>query len=230
MPTIENLKIQQNTSSEEQASYLCQCVADILQRAVDSRGQATLAVSGGSTPTLFFQQLSEKNLPWESITITLVDERWVASDHCDSNQQLVENHLLQNLAKKATFAPLYSSVRTASEHAEYLNQHTPVTLPIDVLMLGMGNDGHTASLFPCSTQLQAGLSTQDNYIAVEPTSAAHWRMSLSAECIEQAEHVFLQLKGQDKMATLRQACKADTSLEMPIQRFLTSELTIAWCP
>ncbi|NRA19471.1 MAG: 6-phosphogluconolactonase, partial [Oceanospirillaceae bacterium] len=88
---------------EQQSQYLAETVGTILMRQIASKQSASLAVSGGSTPKRLFELLSNIDLDWQHVTITLVDDRWLESSHSDSNQQLVEKNLLQNYAAKATF-------------------------------------------------------------------------------------------------------------------------------
>lgn len=216
---------------EQQSQYLAETVGTILMRQIASKQSASLAVSGGSTPKRLFELLSNIDLDWQHVTITLVDDRWLESSHSDSNQQLVEKNLLQNFATKAKFIGLYQEGYSAVAASDKVNQiFSSVDLPFDVVLLGMGNDGHTASLFPCSKQLEEGLTTSATYLATQPNTAPYARMSLSAKAIESASHLFLQLKGPEKKATLSKALNGDNQQEMPIRRFLNHDITVLWCP
>lgn len=218
-------------NAEQQSEYLALQVARILQQSIDLNGTASLAVSGGSTPQQMFEHLSKADIDWANVTITLVDDRWVDSQHCASNQQLVEEHLLQNLAANARFIALYQPGLTAEQASPMINQQlSQVATPFDIVLLGMGNDGHTASLFPCCEQISTGFTTTDLYLATQPSSAPHTRMSLSVSAISQAKHRFLQLKGNDKKATLEKALQEENEQRMPIKRFLTKDITVLWCP
>lgn len=231
MSHSEQINLHNFDDLEQQSQHLADIVAQILQSQISKNGLASIAVSGGSTPKKLFELLSKIDLEWAKVAITLVDDRWLANDQADSNQQLVEKNLLQNYAAKAQFIPLFQdglSAFAANDKVNALFEH--IKQPFDVVLLGMGNDGHTASLFPCSEQIREGLSTNATYLATQPTTAPYERMSLSAHAIEAAGHLFLQLKGTDKQVTLSKALKGDKHLEMPIRRFLTNNITVLWCP
>ncbi len=216
---------------EQQSQYLARQVASILAEQIAAEGHASLAVSGGSTPKRLFEILSNTAIEWQKVTILLVDDRWLDPSHNDSNQQLVERHLLQNLAAYANFITLYQSNSSAFAAEASINQTIAAQqLPLDVVLLGMGNDGHTASLFPCSSQLLEGLSTSATYLAIQPSTAPHCRISLSANAISSAKQLFLQLKGSDKKQTLEKALSGIDETKMPIRRFLTKKLQVLWCP
>jgi 6-phosphogluconolactonase len=140
---------------QEQSMALAEKIIDILSQAIINKGSASIAVSGGSTPKALFNILSNSTLDWEKVTVTLVDDRWLAPNHPDSNQHLVEQQLLQNKAVNARFVGLYQADKGLADTIDFLNTQQPES-SFDVLLLGMGNDGHTASLFPCSTQLKHG--------------------------------------------------------------------------
>ncbi|EPJ44522.1 MAG: hypothetical protein OFPII_33950 [Osedax symbiont Rs1] len=216
---------------EQQSQYLARQVASILAEQITANGHASLAVSGGSTPKRLFEILSNTAIQWQKVTILLVDDRWLDPSHSDSNQQLVERHLLQHLAADANFIALYQENSSAFAAQASINQTVAaLQLPLDIVLLGMGNDGHTASLFPCSSQLLEGLSTSATYLATQPSTAPHCRISLSANAISGAKQLFLQLKGSDKKQTLERALSGNNQMKMPIRRFLTRKLQVLWCP
>lgn len=217
--------------TEQQSNSLAQTIAGILTRAITDNGHAYMAVSGGSTPKTLFKALSNMPIHWSKVTVSLVDDRWLPPQHKESNQLLVEQNLLQNNACVAEFIGLYRPDQTLTDAVASINkQYTDQPISFDVLLLGMGNDGHTASLFPCSQQLSHGLSTTDAYLISHPTSAPYDRISLSAHSIENSKHLFLQIKGEDKRQTLDKAIEINDEMSMPIQRFLNSDITVLWCP
>lgn len=196
-------------------------VAGILASAVKQKGKASIAVSGGSTPKGFFNALSKKILPWQSITITLADERWVDIDSADSNTKLVHENLLQNEAMKAKFFHLKQGAELTTETLVDLNMAAKQLLPLDVLILGMGEDGHTASLFPCSDEIDSCLSLDSPaLLKVVPKTAPHQRITFSFAALAQSEHTILHISGSNKKQVIARAIDGQTVKEMPIRAFL----------
>ncbi|MBA6417863.1 6-phosphogluconolactonase [Colwellia sp. 6M3] len=197
-------------------------VAAILTAAVESKGKASIAVSGGSTPKGFFQALSKKKLAWQAITITLADERWVDITSSDSNTKLVHENLLQNEAVNANFFHLKQGDSLNTEILADLNlAANQQLLPLDVLILGMGEDGHTASLFPCSDEITQCLATDSAaLIKVTPKSAPYQRISFSFAALSQSKNTFLHISGASKKQVLATAIAGQECREMPIRAFL----------
>lgn len=218
--------------AERQAHLLAEQVGRALAFAVDTHGCASLVVSGGRSPVPFFEALSCQVLDWSKVQISLADERWVAPDHPDSNERLVRRHLLQNQAAAATLLGLYrpaanleAAAAGASEALAELHQ------PIDVLVLGMGEDGHTASLFPGSPRLAEALREDcaARCLPMQAPTEPSQRLTLTYPLLKAARLPILAIQGQAKLDTLRQALAADP-LQMPIRAFLHSPLEIYWCP
>jgi 6-phosphogluconolactonase len=197
-------------------------VAAILTAAVESKGKASIAVSGGSTPKGFFQALSKKKLAWQAITITLADERWVDITSTDSNTKLVHENLLQNEAVNANFFHLKQGDSLNTEILADLNlAANQQLLPLDVLILGMGEDGHTASLFPCSDEITQCLANDtEALIKVTPKSAPYQRISFSFAALSQSKNTFLHISGASKKQVLATAIAGQECREMPIRAFL----------
>ena len=145
------------------AEGLAISVAAQLNQAIASQGVATLVVSGGRSPVAFFESLVKQPVDWSKVVVSLADERWVPVEHADSNAGLLKKHLLQGPAAKARFVGLYNAAATVERAALEADQGLAELPPIDVLILGMGDDGHTASLFPkhkvLSIQGQSKLNT-----------------------------------------------------------------------
>lgn len=215
-------EINEFTTRTELDNTLADKVADILAKAVAQHGRASIAVSGGSTPKGFFQALSNKDLPWSEITVTLADERWVNIDSDASNTKLVYENLIQNKATNAKFFHLKQGEQLTHETLADLNLAAKSSiLPLDVLILGMGEDGHTASLFPCSDQIDECLSaTTAPLLKVVPKTAPHDRISFSYSYLKPSKNVILHISGQAKMDVLNKALANDDKREMPIRAFL----------
>jgi len=229
-------KLTQFPTRNELDVSLAQSVSEILSNAIKHRGKASLAVSGGSTPKGFFSVLSQSDIDWSKVTVTLADERWVGIDSQDSNTRLVHENLLQNKATAAKFFHLKQGEELSHETLNDLNVAANTTLlPLDVLILGMGEDGHTASLFPCSDQIAQGLASDNEnaLLMVEPKTAPHQRISFSFAALSKSENTFLHLCGENKQEVLKQALNGDDAFEMPIRAFLhhpSLNTQIYWAP
>ncbi|KAA0968959.1 6-phosphogluconolactonase [Aureimonas fodinaquatilis] len=217
------------------AEALAMGVASVLTDAIQARGSATLAVSGGSTPKLFFEKLSHAQIEWNRVSVLLVDERWVEADSPRSNARLLREHLLQNAAKDAHFEPLFLPELTAPEAVEVLSQRlAPLVKPLDVAVLGMGNDGHTASFFPQADNLAAALAPNERGIlaAIEAPGAGEPRMTLTLPVLLSAHLLALHIEGDDKRETLRAALAGGPVEAMPVRAVLNQserpDLQIFW--
>ena len=229
-------KLTEFSTRNDLDNALANKISAILALAIKQKGKASIAVSGGSTPKGLFSFLSKSDLDWSKVTITLADERWVTLDSADSNTRLVHENLLQNKAAAANFFHLKQGENLTSEILADLNLAAKNTLlPLDVLILGMGEDGHTASLFPCSDQIAQGLdeNNTDVLLSVEPKTAPHQRISFNFSSLSASENVFLHLCGENKKTVLNKAINGEDVFEMPIRAFLQHpSLTtqILWAP
>ncbi len=207
---------------EALAKALADRVARGLSRAVSRQGSAALAVSGGTTPALFFEHLSREEISWEKVTVTLVDERQVDEQSPRSNARLVKQSLLQNHAQSARFIPLYQ------------NQSTAETLNLDVVVLGMGEDGHTASFFPGGDHLSAALDKKSQGVitTMKAPAAGEPRLTFTLAALLKAKVLCLQVEGQKKNDVLEAAIAGTDAMAMPIRAFLQADqpLEIFWCP
>ncbi|SDU49405.1 MULTISPECIES: 6-phosphogluconolactonase [Pseudomonas fluorescens group] len=235
---ISELKLPQGVSAHEfkspvlLADGLALNVAKQLSDAIDARGSATLVVSGGRSPVAFFQNLAKQKLDWSKVVVTLADERWVPVEHADSNAGLLKRYLLQGPAAKAQFLSLYSATANLEQAAEQADRLLAELPPIDVLILGMGDDGHTASLFPNSPNLIDALKvdgTRRCYPMLAPT-VPHQRLTMSRALLASAKTTVLSISGQSKLTTLSAALAGDDVAAMPIRAFLQPTLEIYWCP
>ncbi|MFD2189518.1 6-phosphogluconolactonase [Pistricoccus aurantiacus] len=220
-----------NLGRKRLASQLAEAVAAALREDLRQQDRVLLVVSGGSTPVPFFQALATMKLSWERVQVTLADERWVAPQAEDSNERLVREHLLTGLAASATFIPLITDDATPEQGAEAVNARLAgLAWPASAVVLGMGDDGHTASLFPDSRELGLALSSDDPVVAVRTPSQPRPRITLSAARLHQARRHFLHLNGENKREVLSRALAGDDVRELPIRVFLACPLAVYWAP
>ncbi|MEQ4283103.1 6-phosphogluconolactonase [Pseudomonas syringae] len=219
-------------TAQQLADALAEKVAERLKQAISENGLATLVVSGGRSPVAFFQSLATQPLEWSKVVISLADERFVPTEHADSNAGLLQRHLLQGPVAKARFLGLYSLASSVEEAAQAADQALAELPPIDVLILGMGDDGHTASLFPNSPNLSEALDLQGERrcLPMLAPSVPHQRLTLTRRLLASARSPILSVSGQAKLDTLRTALAGDDLAEMPVRAFLNPSLEIYWCP
>ncbi|MDX1755640.1 MAG: 6-phosphogluconolactonase [Marinobacter sp.] len=214
------------------ASMLAEKIAGVLAERLRQPGRASLAVSGGRTPITFFELLARKPIPWERVDVVLVDERCVDESDPDSNAALVRRYLLQGPAATARLVPLWQGQASLAEACTAAEQALAgIEWPLTALVLGMGNDGHTASLFPDAPELFQALDAKrsGHVIALTPPSQPQKRLSLTLRALAGARHRALHLQGMDKAETLKLACeRLDDVAEMPIRVFLKLGLVVYW--
>ncbi|KAA1174910.1 6-phosphogluconolactonase [Marinobacter salinexigens] len=222
------------SSAEPVAQSLADEVANVLSERLSSAPRASLAVSGGSTPVPFFRALSDKNLDWCRVDIVLVDERWVDENDPASNTRLVKDNLLQGPCAQARFfslkQPGESPAAALSEVEKVLDG---LWFPLDVLILGMGTDGHTASLFPDAPELPEALALGGSarVAAMTPISQPQQRITLTFPVLAAAGYTALHLRGDDKLETLARALAHPNQIEaMPVRGFLKPGLRLFWSP
>lgn len=199
-------------------------IAALLNEAIAARGVATLALSGGRSPIPVLHALSDCDVDWSKVIVTLVDERWVAPDHADSNERLVRENLLHGAAAAARFVSMKNGAADAhAGQAEYETAIAALPWPLDIVVLGMGEDGHTASLFPDAAELAEGLATRAMTLAISPPAAPHQRLSLSARTILSSRHILLQIGGAAKRAVYERARAGGPVAELPIRLALCQD-------
>jgi 6-phosphogluconolactonase len=201
-------------------------IVKALEEAIETRGSATMAVSGGNTPKPLFRRLCRAELPWGKVTITLVDERWVDPASEASNEHLVRNLLLQGNAAKAAFVGLKTENATPEAGTAACEARlNTLPKPLDVVLLGMGNDGHTASLFPHAPELQELLKGDALCGSLRPRSAPHARMTMSLPMLLQSRLLLLHIEGEEKYEVYRHALEGSDVTEMPVRALLFQEKT-----
>ncbi|WP_439500684.1 6-phosphogluconolactonase [Aminobacter ciceronei] len=197
------------------AASLAVAVADTLRAAISRRGEAFLAVSGGSTPGRFFAALSREELDWGKVTVTLVDERFVPETSSRSNASLAKANLLQNAASAARFAPLFQEATSVEDGARLAESALkPLPWPLDAAILGMGGDGHTASFFPDAVGLDALLDPASSRLVmpVHSDSAGEPRLTLTLPALVGAGLVVVHIEGAEKRNVIEAALATDKAL------------------
>ena len=203
-------------------------IAGQLRAAIAKRGRATLAVSGGRSPIALFESLRSQTLDWPRVSVVLVDERCVPHEHADSNTAMVRQHLLQGAASLALFVPPFDTVPadlddTALQALVAVANHRmkAVPFPLDVIVLGMGEDGHTASLFPAAPGYENALTNIGPVAWVRPETAPHARLTLTLPVLLMGRHVHLPISGETKLQVYQMAAEA-ADPNLPISLLLTS--------
>ena len=220
----------------QMADTLANSVSNAISAGIAERGRASLVLSGGGTPKPLFRQLAERPLAWRDVTVTLSDERWVEEDSDDSNAAMLRRELLWGEAAAAEFIPL----KTAHEmpeaaEAACAQRLAAMPAPYDLVILGMGTDGHTASLFPGDANLAAALDPGNRQvcIAARPPGAAQARMSLTLASLLNCRRLVLLIAGEAKRAVLETALAEGPVEEMPVRALLRQSavpVDIFWAP
>lgn len=228
-------------SREELISVLTDVCKDSLTNAVAERGNASLLVSGGSTPEPLYNALANTPLAWDKIGVAMVDERWVEPTHPRSNEAFVKRTLVHDYAADANFIVMKDDSSTAAEAVASCNaRFSKLAAPFDVTILGMGPDGHTASLFPDAIGLEHGLdlTTHDLCCAItahqsEVTGEETERMTLTLHGILQSRQIILLITGEDKLEVYKQALQSKTHNLTPVSAVLQQKdasIAVYWAP
>jgi len=215
---------------------MAELIVHLLDEGIQRRGRASLVVSGGTTPVALFDVLSGADLTWEKVVISLADERWVDTGSPDSNEYMVRAHLLKNKAAAARFIGLKTTDGTAEAGETVCAMRIcQIPAPFDLLLLGMGDDGHTASLFPGATVLPEALDMTSDRVcmAVSPPAAPHDRMTLTLPELLNSRRIFVHIVGEKKRQVYETAIAGESPEEMPIRAILGQKkmsVTIWWAP
>jgi 6-phosphogluconolactonase len=205
------------------ANTIASELADFLRR----DGHASLCVPGGTTPGPIFDTLSGVDIDWANITAFLNDERWVPEDHERSNTRLIRERLLRGTAAAANYVPLYAAAAQPEDVLAALGDGIVPHLPISVLLLGMGADMHTASLFPGADRLAEALSPQaPPLMALRADAAGEPRITLTAPVLKGAMKTHILITGAEKRAAIERAAQL-TEFEAPVKSVLANA-TVHW--
>lgn len=205
------------------ANVIAGQLADFLRR----DGKATLSVPGGTTPGPVFDTLSGVDLDWANVAVVLNDERWVPETSERSNTRLLRERLIRGRAAQARLIPLYAPAETPEEMLPALEDGLRPHLPISVLLLGMGADMHTASLFPGADRLDEALAPNAPLILpMRAEAAGEPRVTLTAPVLKGAFHTHILITGAEKRAALDRAMTL-TPREAPV-RVVLDRATVHW--
>jgi len=224
------------SDQESMIRALSTAVAARLEQAIAERGRASFVASGGSTPGPLYDRLRESDLDWSKLWVTLSDERWVPQDHADSNAGMLSQRLLTGAANTAELVSLYTGAPTAAEGAAAAEARlAEIPRPFDVMLLGMGEDGHTASLFPGTDGLEEALAPDGKAsvraFTLPATGAQRMSMTLSALC--DSREILLLIAGAAKRRVLDAALAEGPVTAMPVRAVLRQDRTpvaVYWAP
>jgi 6-phosphogluconolactonase len=214
-------------SPDALAEALARAVANDLTDGIATRGTGVLAVSGGSTPKRFLKALSKRTVDWPRVLVTLVDERWVEPSSDRSNAKLVHDLLLTGDAAGARFVPLWSGGEEPTEAsvAETNSNLARLPMPFDAVILGMGNDGHTASFFPGGDTLADALTSKGPAVPLKAPGAGEPRITLTLPALLNTGSLYLHIEGGEKASTLDRALSAGPIEDMPVRAVLNQSQT-----
>jgi 6-phosphogluconolactonase len=234
--TKSNVELKRFGGAHLLESEVASDIAAQLADAITARGQASLLVSGGHSPAGLFERLRRQALDWSRVSIALVDERWVEPTDPGSNERMVREALLRDGAAAARFFGLKNPAPSPELGAAAAwDASARIPRPVDVTLLGMGDDGHTASLFPSSPNLKRALDPESpaGYIAMWSPSVPHARLSLNLSALLDSRRVLLFLLGEAKLRTYDAACGPGPVEEMPVRGVLRQErvpVEVVWAP
>ena len=220
---MENLRENIFTDKAELELKLAIEISQILKQEIKNKGEATLLVSGGSTPKKLYEILSNKEIDWNKVSIGLIDERFVATETDESNELLIKNTLLKNKAVDAKFIGLVFNLNDYKENLNIaISKNKAIYKSITCSILGMGLDGHTASLFPNSEEIYTDdtIFWDKIIINTKATSEPSKRISYTKSKILSSKHLFLYFNGKEKLDVFNSAKESNNSSLKPISAFI----------
>jgi 6-phosphogluconolactonase len=207
------MKLVEYTSQQAAAEGLSQLITQQLKSTIIGRGMASLAVPGGSTPGPFLRQLAQAKLDWNRINVTTTDERQVPIDHARSNARLISESLLLNPAAR----PAFFAMNQGLSLDQLRQQFAQYFIPLDICVLGMGDDGHTASLFPGVDEDLLSAASQQLIAEVQPPGDLEARITLTARALLMAKYIHILIHGVNKKAVLDASLNGDDVSQMPVR-------------
>jgi 6-phosphogluconolactonase len=219
---------------EDASAAAAERIVDALARRLDAQGEASVVVSGGTSPAGVFEVLARTSLAWPDVHVVLSDERWVPPDHEDSNEKLVRETLLAGEARDASLLPVYKQGVAIEERCSEINEellHAP--FPFASALLGMGEDGHFASLFPDADNLREGLDVDSRQLCIPVQTAAspHPRVSLTLSALSRSDEIVLLIFG-DAKRDVYEAARTSTN-GTPVSHLLRQKrapVYVYWAP
>jgi len=207
-------------------------IADLLAIRLEHQPEASLIVSGGKSPLDCFAALAQQKLDWQRVHVLLSDERWVDPDHDDSNEKRVRDSLLVNGASHARLLPVYDGDVSPQQRCDDLQDPLPI-LPFSCSLIGMGADGHFASLFPDADNLDLGLSTESGrlYIPISTEASPHPRISMTLDAVSRSDEIALLFFGDEKFDVYEKAKASPTAF--PLSQLLRQKrapVRVFWAP
>lgn len=195
---------------------LCQQLKSDLEKAISKYGKASILVSGGTTPKGLFLKLNQLEIDWKNVIVGLVDERFVPNTSEFSNEKLVKENLLINQATDAQFVSMVQNSENETENLLLVQKAYSVFNEATIVLLGMGDDGHTASIFPNDTESEEALTSKTNILSTKaPTEPKH-RITCSANMLKSAHKCYLLFTGINKQNVLKEAPQKN----YPIRHFI----------
>ncbi|MBT8101616.1 MAG: 6-phosphogluconolactonase [Gammaproteobacteria bacterium] len=219
-------------SRQDASTAAAKRIGDLLRKRLDGNGGASLVVSGGTSPKQCMAALANAPMDWSRVQVLLSDERWVPPDHEDSNERLTRETLLVGGAASAELFPIYAAGVSPEERCNELQDPLPM-LPFSCSLIGIGTDGHFASLFPDAEQLELGLDVEGDrlYIPVTTAASPHPRISMTLAGISRSDEIVLLFFGEEKLDVYKAAkASADT---YPLSRLLRQKrapVRLFWAP
>jgi len=220
------MKLIEYPDAEMMMMDLADTLAGALKNSLLAQDHVSFAVPGGTTPGPIFDQLCAVDLEWDRVHVMLTDERWVPESSDRSNTKLLRERLLIEKAAAARYIPLYADAETPEEKLPALAEALTPELPLSLVLLGMGADMHTASIFPGADQLDLALHGDDRLVAMRAPGAPEPRITLSAKVLKQAMDRHIVIKGADKRAALEKA-QGLSPEEAPVAAILSGS-TVHW--